>query len=187
MKTSQYKPSQGKILISEPFLGDFYFRRSVVLLADYSEEGSFGLILNKPLEVKINDVLKDFPAFDTKLFLGGPVQTESLFMLHTLGKKIEASMEVMKGLFWGGNFDQLKEMILENQVSPSEVRFYIGYSGWEPKQLDQELEKHSWVVSTTKLDEVLGKSAGNLWKNTLKKMGSEYAQWINYPTDPILN
>merc|ERR1712065_46093 len=91
------------ILISEPFLLDYYFKRSVVLLCDHSDEGSFGVIMNKPLSVKLNEVVKDFPDFAAPIYLGGPVQNDSLFFLHTIGDKIEGSVEVINGLFWGGD------------------------------------------------------------------------------------
>jgi len=187
MKPKIFQPSQGKILISEPFLSDFYFRRSVVLLADHTEQGSFGLILNKPLNIKFKDIIQDFPAFKSKIYLGGPVQTNSLFMLHTIGKTIEGSIEIMKGLYWGGNFDQMKDLIVLKKAKPSQVRFFIGYTGWEPKQLDQEIDKKSWVISTAKLKDILDKNVENLWGKSLQSLGKEYAEWINYPIDPILN
>ena len=101
MKNMITTPIQGALLISEPFLKDFYFRRSVVLLAEHNDDGSFGLIINKPVEVMLNEIVKDFPYFETKLFIGGPVNTDSLFILHTLGKQIKNSFQIMPGLYWG--------------------------------------------------------------------------------------
>ncbi|MCD4737049.1 MAG: YqgE/AlgH family protein, partial [Bacteroidales bacterium] len=85
IKTNDTEPTKGKILISEPFLTDYYFKRSVVLLAEHNEDGSFGLILNKPVNLEFNDILKNFPTFHGQMFLGGPVKTDSLFFIHTLG------------------------------------------------------------------------------------------------------
>ena len=102
IKTNNIKPGRGKILISEPLLMDYYFKRSVVLLAEHNDEGSFGVIMNKPLAVKLNEVVKDFPEFDSEIYLGGPVQSDSLFFIHTLGDKIEGSQEIIEGIYWGG-------------------------------------------------------------------------------------
>lgn len=188
MNQSKTTPSRGKLLISEPTLRDFYFSRSVVLLAEHSEEeGSVGLILNKPINLKIKDVVKEFPTNEFPLFLGGPVHPDRLFYLHTLGERVTGSMEIIKGLFWGGEIEKLMELIDLNLVSPDDVRFFIGYSGWEPKQLDRELKEDSWIVTQCTLETVMGCTPDKLWSNMLKELGDDYAIWSNYPTDPILN
>ena len=188
MNQAKTTPSRGKLLISEPTLRDFYFSRSVVLLAEHSEEeGSVGLILNKPINLKIKDVVKEFPTNEFPLFLGGPVHPDRLFYLHTLGERVAGSMEIIKGLFWGGEIEKLMELIDLNLVSPDEVRFFIGYSGWEPKQLDRELKEDSWIVTQCTLETVMGCTPDKLWGNMLKELGDDYAIWSNYPTDPILN
>jgi putative transcriptional regulator len=187
MKPLDIKPAQGTILISEPFLKDYYFRRSVVLLAEHDDSGSFGLIINKPIELKLNEIIKDFPAFDAQVYIGGPVKTDSLFVLHTLGNKIEGSSKIIPGLYWGGDIDMIKSLIENKKISNEEIHFYIGYCGWEAKQLDRELEENSWVVSKAKNRQLLFDHPENMWKNILKSMGQEYASWVNYPLDPMMN
>jgi putative transcriptional regulator len=187
MKPLDIKPAQGTLLISEPFLRDYYFRRSVILIADHDENGSFGLILNKPIDVKLNEIAKDFPPFNTNLYIGGPVKTDSLFVLHTLGNKIKNSSKIIQGLYWGGDTDMIKSMIEDNIITKENIRFFIGYSGWDAKQLDKELEEHSWVVTKSKSDKFLFEQPEDMWKNLLKSMGNEYATWINYPIDPTMN
>jgi len=187
MKPLDIKPAQGTILISEPFLKDYYFRRSVVLLADHDDNGSFGLIINKPIELRLNEVIRDFPAFDAQVYIGGPVKTDSLFVLHTLGNKIEGSSKIIPGLYWGGDIDIIKSMIEEKKISNEEIHFYIGYCGWEAQQLDRELEENSWVVSKVKTKQLLFDHPEDMWKNILKSMGQEYALWVNYPLDPMMN
>lgn len=187
IKTNNIKPSRGKILISEPLLMDYYFKRSVVLLAEHNDEGSFGVIMNKPLSVKLNEVVKDFPDFDCGIYLGGPVQSDSLFFIHTLGDKIVGSQEIIDGIYWGGEMEAIKEMIVLNLIKPDEIRFYIGYSGWSPKQLDEELVKNSWVVSLVKASYLLDTNPSALWKQSLEKLGENYSQWTKYPDDPMLN
>ena len=187
MGKTKIKPTQGRILISEPFLQDHYFKRSVVLLADHGDDGSFGLIINKPINIKLNEIVSEFPEFDGQLYMGGPVKTDSLFFVHTLGDTITGSMKIIDGLYWGGDIEVIKEMLKLKQISSEEIRFFIGYSGWESKQLDDELERNSWVVSKTRVDQVINNNPVDLWTSILKTLGKEYEQWVNYPLDPSLN
>lgn len=187
MKPTDIKPGQGKLLISEPSLKDLYFKRSVVLLVDHNNEGAFGIILNKPVEVKLGKVIKDFPDFGAKVYLGGPVNTDSLFVLHTLGKRIEKSVKIAEGLYWGGNMDTILELAAANSIKPDEVRFYVGYSGWGAKQLDDELKENSWFVAIPNIRKILEKKPDKMWEDLMKTLGEDYAIWANYPTDPTLN
>lgn len=186
MKTHDLVPEQGILLVSEPFLNDYYFGRSVILLADHSDDGSFGLILNKPVDIKINEVIKGFPS-EKKLFIGGPVKTDNLFVLHTLGNKIENSMKVIEGIYWGGNIDTIKKMLLEKEISDDHLRFFIGYSGWSEKQLETELEQGSWVMAKDEKIKLLDFQPENMWKSIINVMGGEYKEWLSYPIDPLLN
>jgi putative transcriptional regulator len=182
------QPNKGKLLISEPALMDFYFGKSVVLLIEHdTDEGSFGLIVNKPVHLKLNEVIKDFPKIDFPLFLGGPVHPDRLFYLHTLGDKVPGSLNVFGNLYWGGDIDKLIEMIELNLATPEDVKFFIGYSGWDAGQLGKEMNEKSWIVTDASLKCVLTKRPEKLWANTLKKLGNEYAIWANFPSDPILN
>ncbi len=187
IKTNNIKPGKGKLLISEPFLLDYYFKRSVVLLAEHNEEGSFGIIMNKPVSAKFNEIVKNFPEFNAQLYLGGPVKSDSLFFIHTLGDRIEGSLEIIDGLYWGGNIEAIKEMIMLNILNPADIRFYIGYSGWNANQLDAELKRNSWVVSRAKVDQLLNTQPNKLWSLSLQNLGKEYALWTNFPSDPSMN
>ena len=187
IKTNNIKPGKGKLLISEPFLLDYYFKRSVVLLAEHNEEGSFGIIMNKPVSAKFNEIVKNFPEFNAQLYLGGPVKSDSLFFIHTLGDRIEGSLEIIDGLYWGGNIEAIKEMITLNILNPADIRFYIGYSGWNANQLDAELKRNSWVVSRAKVDQLLNTQPNKLWSLSLQNLGKEYALWTNFPSDPSMN
>lgn len=184
---TKIKPTQGRLLISEPFLQDHYFKRSVVLLADHSTDGSFGIILNKPINVKLNEVINEFPDFDCQLYMGGPVKTDSLFFVHTVGDIIEGSMKIMDGLYWGGDIEVVKEMMKLGQITPDDIRFYIGYSGWASNQLEDELKRNSWVVLKTHVTQVINSNPADLWKIMIKTLGKDYEQWVNYPLDPSLN
>ncbi len=187
MKHNFFKPSQGALLVSEPFLLDSYFKRAVVLIGEHDEHGTVGFILNKPTDVKINDAVEDFPEFDTPLYFGGPVDTDSLFYIHTIGEKLKGAREIAKGIFWGGDYEQLKLLIDTKQIHPNQIRFYAGYSGWEPKQLDVEIKEKSWLLSSATAQFTFFNEAKDLWSQVLRSMGSEYAILANFPEDPSLN
>src|SRR5204863_9279875 len=123
-KAISVDPGVGRILVSEPFLLDSYFKRSVILLGEHSEEGTVGFILNKPTDLKLNDALEDFPPFDVPLYFGGPVQTDTIHFLHTLGGKLAGSKELIPGIFWGGELETLKVLIDTGQVSKNDIRFF---------------------------------------------------------------
>lgn len=189
IKHNDVAPRQGKILISEPFSKDSYFGRSVILITDYTrEEGSVGLILNKPLEVTINDIILDFPEFSGTVYAGGPVNTERVFMLHTLGDIIPNSVHVIGDLYWGGDFDAIKLMIAANRITEHQLCFFVGYSGWAPEQLESELSQDSWLVTDTPSHQILEDSRQTIWKDTLRNMKKHtYRLWADYPQDPSWN
>ncbi len=187
IKTNNISPAKGKILISEPFLLDYYFKRSVVLLAEHNEEGSFGLIVNKPVEWKLGTILKGFPDFDAPVYIGGPVKTDSLFFIHTRADIIDDSLEILDGLYWGGDIEIVKELIMINQIAHNEIKFFVGYSGWVAKQLEEELERNSWLVSKIKPQKIMQADTENLWDDTLEQLGEDYSYWTNFPSDPAMN
>ncbi|NVO18212.1 MAG: YqgE/AlgH family protein [Bacteroidetes bacterium] len=181
------EPESGRILVSEPSLTDRFFAHSVVLIAEHDTEGSFGLIINKPSNIRLSQITDEFPGFDPYLFLGGPVKVENLYFIHTKGDIIEGSLKIMDGLFWGGNVKQIKQLIRSNQLSEKDIRFFIGYAGWQPSQLARELSENSWLVLKTSVDEVLKVNTESAWRKILISMGEEYAPWVNYPEDPQMN
>jgi putative transcriptional regulator len=178
---------QGRILISEPFLNDTYFRRSVVLLTEHSEQGSVGFVLNKPVELTVSDVLKDFPDIDASVSIGGPVNTNTVHYIHTLGNHVPNSVKVIKNLYWGGDFDTIKDLIKQGRISNNNIRFFLGYAGWSPKQLDNELSENAWVVTELDPGTIMKSTSLSLWQETLNKLGDKYRTWVNFPENPGLN
>ncbi|HPE55427.1 MAG TPA: YqgE/AlgH family protein [Bacteroidales bacterium] len=187
IRTNNIQPSKGKILISEPFLNDYYFKRSVVLLAEHNEEGSFGLILNKPVDMFLHEMIKGFPEFNARVYLGGPVKTDNLYFIHTQGNLIENSMEILDGLYWGGEIEHVKELIMIGKLQPNQIKFYVGYAGWVTNQLEGELERNSWLVANIRPSQVMASNTQKLWDKSLSKLGGDYSYWINFPSDPNLN
>lgn len=187
IKKNELAPGKGRLLLSEPFMNDFYFGRSVVLLIEHNPEGTFGLIMNKPVPENFNDIVSDFPPFDATVYIGGPVQPDNMFILHTLGDRVEGSVEIMNGLFWGGDLESVKDQILLGKITSDQVRFYMGYSGWEPKQLDNELERNSWVVSKTSVGKLLNTNHNKMWSHFVSQLGSEFELWNRFPINPEMN
>ncbi|MFN8286122.1 MAG: YqgE/AlgH family protein [Chitinophagales bacterium] len=185
-KEKDIKP--GSLLLSEPFMFDENFRRTVVLVCEHTEpNGTVGIIVNKPIDLRLQEVVEDFPQFNGKLFLGGPVGTDTLQFIHSLGDKIEGSIKLSEKLYWGGNFDQLKSLIAEGQVAPYEVNFYLGYSGWSSAQLETELKDNSWIIAQATPKHIFHSDYSKLWKMVMKEMGGVYNTMAGYPENPMLN
>ncbi len=187
VSTNNLLPAKGRLLLSEPLMGDFYFGRAVILLAEHDDEGTFGIVLNKPIKHSFNTIVKDFPDFTGPLFLGGPVEPNNLFFIHTIGDIVEGAIEIGHGVYWGGDIEIIKDMIEYGSITPSNIRFSIGYSGWSPNQLQNELKRNSWVVSNGLNKSIFTIDPNNLWKHLLPPLGEKYKYWQKFPTDPYLN
>jgi putative transcriptional regulator len=190
--SAKLPPEAGRILISEPFLKDFYFKRSIVLLAEHNNDGTFGLVLNRTTNLRLSEVISSVEyiipeEFDNDIYIGGPVKTDSLFYIHTRNDLISDSLKIMEGIYWGGNINDLVRLMKEKAIKPDEIRFYAGYSGWEPDQLERELLEHSWVVAKTNANFLLKNPPDILWQKSVLKLGDDYKDWINYPIDPQMN
>lgn len=180
-------PRPGTLLIAPPMLQDPNFRRTVVLLCEHNDEGSFGLILNRPLDVELNDVLEDFLPFDDQLGLGGPVQRNTLHFVHRREDLIPESIELPNGVHWGGDFDTIKTLLQSGNLSNDEIRFFVGYAGWSPGQLDDEIDNDGWIVTEPTTDAIFPEDPSTLWRAVLRSMGGEYAVLANFPDDPRMN
>ena len=118
------KAKIGRLLISEPNLTDPVFFKSVVLLTHHSDEESIGLVLNQPTEIYLNEILNDIPLSDLPVYIGGPVAKNSIQFLHTLGELIPNSKEVILGLYWGGDFDKVLELMSDKKIAKNQIRFF---------------------------------------------------------------
>ena len=188
IETNHVVPSRGKVLISEPFLYDEMFGRSVILLVDHSTDGTMGLVLNKPLPLCLNDVLKEFKDISNiPIYKGGPLSTDTLFYLHTL-KDVEDSLQIGKGVYLNGDFDAIRRYILQGNDIEGKIRFFLGYSGWEHDQLCQEIEENTWLIGSTGIASLMDeKRSAELWKNVLGQLGGKYEIWSRFPQIPTLN
>ena len=178
---------KGRILISEPFLSDHYFRRSIVYLTEHNDEGSLGFVLNKHLEINIGEIVDDFPESDFPISVGGPVSNNTVHFIHTLGEAIPESVAVTEGIYWGGDFDHIKNLISLGKIAPHQLRFFLGYAGWSPSQLDDEMKEHAWLVGRIAPRMVMQGVETEFWSNTLARYNNKYRAWANFPEDPGLN
>lgn len=159
-----------------------------MLLCESNDDGAFGFVINKPSVIKLKDVLEDLKKLDKTVYVGGPVQQDTLHFIHCAGDILEGGTEIGKGLFWGGNFEQLKILADNNQINPNKFRFFVGYSGWGEGQLLDEIREKSWIVSKNATPlQVFNTKSNQLWKEILKDMGGRYKMFSNYPIDPRLN
>lgn len=178
---------QSCFLVSDPFLQDAHFERTVVLICDHNEEGTFGFCVNKCADYHLGDVLDTFEGIDCQVFIGGPVEQNTLHIIHRMGSVIDQSTPLGNGLFLGGNFDQVSERIRLGIDSPTHYRFYMGYSGWGPGQLKIEIESDTWLIFESKIRWVFDTPYEKLWKEVLMGQGGIYSQMANYPKDPRMN
>ena len=176
---------KGDILLAEPFMKDGNFKRSAVLLCEHNEEGSFGLVLNKKLDLFVDDVLPEFPTENIELYYGGPVGPDTLHFVHSYGDLIEGSTLLKDDIYWSGNFEQIKMLFETNSISTDKFRFFVGYSGWGGEQLEAEMKSDSWIVAKNFSDIFV--EHNELWKKVLKSMGGNYGIVSTFPEDPQLN
>jgi putative transcriptional regulator len=181
------QPATGVLLIADPFLKDPNFLRTVVFLCEHKGEGSFGFVLNRQYASTLDELIPELAGHKLTVFYGGPVQQDTIHFLHQYPDIIPGGMEVTKGVYWGGDFDKVVELIKTNSIDPAKIRFYIGYSGWSSGQLEDEMKEKTWltVKATRKL--IFHQNYEEIWKDSLKQLGGDYEIMINFPIDPQLN
>jgi len=184
---NRYKPARGRLLVSEPYLPDPYFRRTVVLLCEHNGDGSFGFVLNRHMDMTVNDLMENMPPINARVNIGGPVQSGNLYYLHTLGPHLEGSVEVVDGVHMGGDYEQLRSILATDPKLAKHIRFFVGYSGWSDNQLDRELGERAWLVTRADKKRIMYNGKRDLWADTLRSMGREFAPLANFPEDPTLN
>lgn len=179
---------KGKLLLSEPsMLQDTIFGRSVILITEYNDQGAVGFIINKPIEYNLSELIPDIEVA-MPIYKGGPVEQDSLFFIHNQPELIPYATEVSEGVFWGGDFEIVKELLNNERLTEKNIRFFLGYSGWGNGQLEDEMSKNSWiVVQNNYKSNLLENAQSDFWKKQLGALGDKYAIWANAPENPELN
>ena len=179
----------GTLLISQPFLGDPNFERSVVLLCRHDPaEGAFGLVLTRRTATNLGDVLElpPGPARDLPLYEGGPVQLDTLHFIHR-SASLPGATDLGDNVYWSGDFDLLITLINTGIIPPDDVRCFVGYSGWSPAQLEAEIQGGSWIRQPASAGKVFTLTSDAFWQGILREKGGRFRALSNYPLDPILN
>lgn len=183
----ELNPSKGRLLVSEPsILNDRAFNRSVVYLTEHNEDGYVGFILNKVTEFVLSDLIPTIKC-DFTIYSGGPVEQENLYFIHKLPHLIPNSIKIDKDIYWGGDFNILSKLLNDKTIKSTDIRFFLGYSGWSVSQLNDELKESTWIVVDNKYPNLFTVKSNDLWKNQLLKFGGEYQIWANAPKNPELN
>ena len=184
---NKISPKKGRLLLSEPYLADPNFERTAILLTEHNEDGSVGFILNKPSESRVSEVMEDLKGLDAQIFIGGPVQQDTLHFVHRYAG-LQDAIEIEEGIYWGGNFEQLLTMKNTGQLLITDIKFFLGYSGWSPNQLQEELKLNSWIVSDRVSDDLIFETLPDqMWKRAMQGLGGRFTVYSNYPADPRMN
>ncbi|GAB5538791.1 MAG: YqgE/AlgH family protein [Salibacteraceae bacterium] len=182
------KLKRGDVLISDPFLSDPNFARTVVLLSEYSkEDGAVGFILNRPSEMELCDVVLSFNGQGYPFYFGGPVKTDGLFFVHQRDLGIDDCHPINDELSWSSNFEEAQELHSNGKLPTSDIRFFGGYSGWSPNQLEQEIKEKSWIITSLNAEQVLNGNENSLWKRSLKQLGAKFSIMSEFPENPNMN
>ena len=181
-------PENGILLVADPFLKDPNFMRSVVLICKHeNKEGTFGFTLSRLLEQTLDEFIPGFEEFPLQVFMGGPVQVDTIHYLHQYPDLIPGCHEIADGIFWGGDFELLKQFIKSGDIKPDKIKFFLGYSGWDAGQLESELTENSWLTVMCNRKIVFDTPIDEVWKSGVRLMGEKYTMMINFPIDPQLN
>ena len=188
IETNHVIPTRGKVLISEPFLCDYMFGRSVVLLIDHTKDSTMGLILNKPSSLYLGDLFKELNyQKEIPIFQGGPLSNDTLFYLHTL-KEVQGSMPIRQGVYVNGDFNVIRQYIKEGNEIKGKIRFFLGYSGWGHQQLEQEIKENTWLIGKEDAYSLMNEErSSDMWRNSLAKLGNKYEMWSRFPQIPSFN
>lgn len=177
----------GKILLAEPFMLDPNFKRTVVLICEHGHHGTTGFVLNKTLDIKVNELLPDFPESKAAVFVGGPVAVDSLHYLHNVGDMLDNSLEVCPGVYWGGDFEKLKFLMENGLIKDNNIKFFVGYSGWTEGQLIEEMQETSWIVEDMDANYLFKIKPFVLWQTVLHNKGNTYTVIAQMPDAVSLN
>ena len=176
---------RGKLLIASPALTDPNFARSVVLMTEHSASGAMGIVLNQPAEAEARELMPALEeiASDDPLFIGGPVQPQAVVLLAEFADPGAAAWLVVADVGLASadtDLDELGDAVRRG-------RFYAGYSGWGPGQLEAELDLESWIVEPPLPAELFPDDPETLWSDVLARKGGSYALISRMPEDPSLN
>ena len=188
VKSTLQEPSVGRILIAEPFCDDIHFHRAVILMIENQKNGCMGLVLNKQSGIMLHDIVNGLDHVDPiPIHIGGPVKSNHLFYIHNLGDLIPNSISLGNGLYIDGDFELILSFIRSGNLVAGRIMFFIGHTGWEWKQLQQEIRKNSWLVAENSISQTFGTDINTMWRRMIQSLDKGQQKWLYYPSLPTLN
>lgn len=180
---------KGKLLIASPNLCDPNFVRTVILVCEHTADGALGLVLNRPSDVRLEQVMPDLDGAEClrePLRQGGPVQTDSIFILHD--DDDGGGEEIADRVHFAADMGVLGHLLGRARDGDApRFRLYAGYAGWAGGQLEFEMSQSSWITSDVHAAGVLEAGAADAWPESLRRLGGKYALLAQRPIDPGLN
>jgi putative transcriptional regulator len=183
------KLKKGDFLIADPsIINDDQFNRSIIIITSSSiEDEIVGLIINKPLNYKLQDIIPEIK-INFKIFDGGPVNKDNLYFIHTKNQLIPNSIKINESLYWSGDFKTVVDLVNTKQITCEDIKFCLGYTGWSAKQLIDEIKSENWIKSNKIISSgSVFTEMENLWKLKMIELGGEYLLWSNAPENPLHN
>ena len=181
---------KGSFLIANPVLPDPNFSRTVVLLCNHNEEGSFGLVINRNSGLTSSEVFSSselLSGYECDVYIGGPVSPAQVFYLVRCPRPLPELEEVSPGIHMGMSWDAL-EHVLPNIENPNvSLRFFMGYSGWGSGQLGEEMNQRSWLTCDAQDRYVFTSCEEDVWPGAVQSLGKEYEYLLQAPVDPRNN
>jgi putative transcriptional regulator len=182
-KQYKFTPNSGQLLVSEPFLADPNFRKTVVLLCEHEAQGSVGFIINRLLDVDTDEIIPGLLNVNFPIYYGGPVEQNTLHFIHKAGLLIDESFPVGDDIFWGGNIDQINILLESGKATEQDFKFFIGYSGWGEGQLEAEIDQKAWWLTHLIKEEAFNENIEDIWPKTVRTMGKDFAYLADAPED----
>ncbi len=179
-------PSSGTLLISAPLLKDKYFERSVVLLTHHSPEESVGYILNQQHPKSMSQLLQTYLPIDFPIYIGGPVSPDSLHVIHHIPHLLQGQL-FHSDLYWNGDVLNAIELLKNGILPANSCKFFFGYSGWSPGQLEAEIDMFTWLVSNPTSAHIMENNIHDLWAKSIELLGPQFKNLLHIPQNPILN
>ncbi len=180
-------PKVGDLLLASPDFSEYdYFKHAVIFITEITEKGVVGFLLNKKTDFDLEQLVKEVA--DYKILEGGPVNHDTLYFLHNKPDLIPHSLFIKDNLYWDGDFNTVIHLLKNKEITSNNIRFFLGYSGWEPLQLTEELKHKNWILEKqVKPSIVLNSSPEKLWEQLLEAKGGKYKLWANLSKNPNKN
>ncbi len=178
---SENELAQGKFLVADRRLMGPNFRETVVLLIRYGPDGAMGLVINRPVQLKLSTVLPDIKELDRRketLYLGGPVEPSRILLLVRSANAPEASMPVFDDVYLSSSQKVLQRLI-KKPVKEERFRIYAGYAGWAPKQLESEYDRGHWHVLEADTETLFDKKSSEIWQELIQRVSVKWVRTMN--------